>query len=124
MFYAFPQGYNFYQLAGRYGLPTCHDIAAIPADPFRALVEESSYQRVLPVLPTKPSDNRRPPVPREQLLAAMQRDAERLRIRHMDRHFAQHLFTANERARQTNAAQAYEAAHVMPRPKRAWEENK
>ena len=65
MFYAFPPGYNFYQLAGRYGLPTYHDIVAIPSDPFRAPVQESSYQRVLPLLPTKPSDNRRPPRARQ-----------------------------------------------------------
>lgn len=122
MFYAFPQAYNFYQLAGRYGLPTYHDIVAIPADPFLAPVEESSYQRVLPVLPTKRADNRRPPVTREQLLAAMQREAELLQIRHMDRHFAQYLSTANERARQIHAAQAYEAAHTIVRPIRTWEE--
>ena len=113
MFYAFPPGYNFYQLAGRYGLPTYHDIVAIPSDPFRAPVQESSYQRVLPLLPTKPSDNRRPPRTREQLLAAMQREAELLQIRHMDRYFAQYLSAANLRARQVHAAQAYAVAHTV-----------
>jgi hypothetical protein len=113
MFYGFPPGYNFYQLAGRYGLPTYHDIVALPVYPFRPLAEESAYQRVLPLLSAKPSDNRRPPATREQLLAAMQREAVLLQIRHMDRPFAQYLSAANDRARQVHAAQAYEAAHTV-----------
>ena len=103
MFYGFPPGYNFYQLAGRYGLPTYHDIVAVPVEPFRPLAAESSCQRVLPLAPTKPSDNRRPPATREQLLAAMQREAELLQIRHLDRSFAQFLSSANESARQVRA---------------------
>ncbi|MGB8955289.1 MAG: hypothetical protein WCC10_07940 [Tumebacillaceae bacterium] len=113
MFYGFPQGYHFYQLAVRYGLPTYHDIVALPVDPFHPLAEESSYQRVLPILPTNPSDNRRHPATREQLLAAMQREAELLQIRNLDRPFAQYLSAANDRARQVHAAQAYEAAHTL-----------
>lgn len=108
MFYAFPTGYHFYQLAGRYGLPAYHDLVAIPADAYHHPDPNiPPHPRVIPLLPAKSSENRQPPSTREQMLAAMQREADLLQIRHLDRPFSQLLAAANDRARQIRAAGAY-----------------